>query len=165
MSQPTNPPWTLRYDAVEDDRVQVHRIVEATGFFSPAEVDVAVELVDERLRRGDASGYYFVFAERDGTAAGYACYGPIAGTTASFDLFWIAVHPRWQGAGLGRLLLAESERLIARAGGRRVYIETSQRAQYVPTRSFYERGGYSLEAILKDFYAPGDDKAIFVKAF
>ena len=164
MSQTANPPWTLRYEVVADDRVQVRRIVEATGFFSPAEVEVALELVDERLRRGDASGYYFVFAQRGGPAAGYACYGPIAGTTASFDLYWIAVHPASQGAGLGRLLLAESERLIAGAGGRRVYIETSHRAQYVSTRAFYERNGYHLEAILKDFYAPGDDKAIFVKA-
>ena len=160
----TNPDWTLRYDVVEDDRMRVRRLVESTGFFSPAEVDVAVELVQERLRLGEESGYYFAFAQRDGETTGYACYGPIAGTVASFDLFWMAVHPSAQGAGLGRLLLAESERLIGRAGGRRVYIETSHRAQYAPTRAFYVRGGYFLEAILKDFYAPGDDKAIFVKA-
>jgi ribosomal protein S18 acetylase RimI-like enzyme len=164
MCQAPDPGWTFRHEVVAADRLRVRRLVESTGFFSPSEVDVAVDLVEERLRRGEAGGYYFVFAERDGQTAGYACYGPIAGTAASFDLYWIAVHPSAQGAGLGRLLLAESERRIGLAGGRRVYIETSHRAQYVPTRAFYERGGYDLEAILKDFYAPGDDKAIYVKA-
>jgi hypothetical protein len=45
-----------------------------------------------------------------------------------------------------------------------VYIETSNRPQYVPTRAFYERCGYECEAVLKEFYGPGDDKVIFAKA-
>ena len=47
---------TLRYDVIEADFTRVREIVESTGFFHPSEVDVAVELVEERLRRGDASG-------------------------------------------------------------------------------------------------------------
>ena len=49
------------------------------------------------------------------------------------------------------------------AGGRRLYAETSGRAQYRPTRRFYRRAGFRREARLRDFYAPGDDKLIFVK--
>jgi ribosomal protein S18 acetylase RimI-like enzyme len=157
-------PWSFRYDATPADRDAVRRIVESTGFFNPDEAAVAVELVDERLARGPASGYQFVFAERDAQVRGYTCYGHVAGTAASFDLYWIAVDAPARRGGLGRLLLAESERLIREAGGQRVYIETSNRSQYVSTRGFYERCGYRLEAVLKDFYAPGDDKAIYVKA-
>jgi GNAT superfamily N-acetyltransferase len=142
----------------------VRRIVESTGFFYPAECDVAVELVEERLAKGEASGYYFVFAELDGRPAAYACYGPIACTVGSFDLFWIAVDQEHQRVGLGRRVLEESERLIRAAGGRRVYIETSNRAQYQPTRTFYERCGYHCEAVLKEFYGAGDDKVVYVKA-
>lgn len=157
-------PWSFRYDVTPADRDVVRAIVESTGFFHEAEVAVAVELVDERLAKGRGSGYHFVFAERDGRTGGYACYGHIAGTAASFDLYWIAVEASLQRAGLGRVLMAEAERLIRAAGGQRVYAETSNRAQYAPTRRFYERCGYRLEAVLKDFYAPGDDKAIYVKA-
>ncbi len=157
-------PWTFRYEATPADRHAVRKIVESTGFFNAAEVAIAVELVDERLAKGPASGYHFVFADRDGRTEGYASYGPIAGTAASYDLYWIAVEASLHRAGLGRTLLAESERLIREAGGRRVYIETSNRDQYVPTRKFYDRCGYQLEALLKDFYGPGDDKAIYVKA-
>lgn len=156
-------PITFRYEATPADRQHVRRIVESTGFFSPAEVGVAVELVDERLAKGPASGYYFIFAEQAGQVLGYSCYGPIAGTADSFDLFWIAVDNHLRSKGLGRQLMAESERLIARAGGRGVYVETSDRPQYQPTRSFYERFGYSRAATLADFYGPGDAKVIYIK--
>lgn len=153
----------FRYDVSPADRVAVRAVVESTGFFSPAEADVAVELVDERLAKGPASGYEFAFAEEGGELLGYSCFGPIAATEASFDLYWIAVAKNRQHAGIGRALVAESERLIRAAGGRRVYVETSGRRQYEPTRAFYQRNGYQIEAVLDDFYAPGDGKVILVK--
>jgi GNAT superfamily N-acetyltransferase len=154
----------FRDRVVPEDRLAVRRIVESTGFFRPDEVDVAVELVDERLAKGDASGYYFLFAEEADRAIGYACYGPIACTVGSYDLFWIAVDRDQQGRGLGRRLVEESERRIRDRGGRRVYVETSGRPQYLPTRQFYERCDYQTAAILPDFYDAGDDKVILVKA-
>jgi GNAT superfamily N-acetyltransferase len=146
-----------------EDRQAVRAILDSTGFFYPEEVGVAVELVDERLARGEASGYHFEFAEIGGQVAGYTCYGPIACTKASFDLYWIGVHQEHRRAGLGRLLLARAEEAIRRLGGQRVYAETSSRAQYEPTRRFYLACGYRLEAQLEDFYGPGDGKSIFLK--
>jgi ribosomal protein S18 acetylase RimI-like enzyme len=138
--------------------------VERTGFFRPDEVDVAVELVDERLKCGTTSGYHFVFAEVDGVAVGYACYGPIACTVASFDLYWIAVDPSYQGKGLGGLLMDAAGEKIAEAGGQRVYIDTSGQPKYAITRRFYERHGFRCEARLVDFYATGDDRLVYAKA-
>jgi ribosomal protein S18 acetylase RimI-like enzyme len=154
----------FRDQVAPDDRLAVRQIVESTGFFRPDEVDVAVELVDERLAKGEPSGYSFLFAEEAGRTIGYACFGPIACTVGSYDLYWIAVDRDQQGRGLGRLLVAESERRIRQRGGRRVYIETSGRPQYLPTRRFYERCDYHTAAILPDFYDTGDDKVILVKA-
>jgi ribosomal protein S18 acetylase RimI-like enzyme len=105
-----------------------------------------------------------VCAERGGRLVGYTCYGLIAATEGSYDLYWIAVEAARQRAGIGAAVLAETERLIRAAGGRRIYAETSGRSEYVPTRGFYERNGYAEEARLKDFYRPGDDKVIYVKA-
>jgi D-alanine-D-alanine ligase len=154
---------TFRDTVTPDDERAVREIVASTGFFTSAEIDVAVELVHERLTRGAASGYFILLAEMGGQTAGYACYGPIACTVGSFDLYWIAVRRDFQHHGLGRLLMHESEARIAGAAGRRIYIETSSRAQYDPTRRFYERCGYRVEAVLKDFYTPGDDKVVYSK--
>lgn len=156
-------PFVFRYEALPSDMPAVGKIVSSTGFFNSAEVEIAVELVQERLASGAASGYYFVFAEEAGRVLGYTSYGPIAGTAESFDLYWIAIHRDRQGRGLGRVLMTETERLIRKKGGRRVYAETSGRPQYEPTRIFYERLGFARETQLRDFYAPGDDKVFYVK--
>lgn len=152
---------TFRHTPCPEDRDAIRGIVASTGFFTDAEVDVAVELIDERLTRGEASGYHFVFAEENDETIGYACYGPIACTVGSYDLYWIAVDNAHRGQGHGRRILAEAEQCMAAAGARRIYIETSGREQYAPTRTFYEHCGYRLEATLNDFYAPGDPKLIY----
>ncbi len=154
----------LRDTVRATDVAAVRSIVTSTGFFAPHEIDIAAELVEERLARGVASGYYFVFADAGGEPIGYACYGPIACTIGGFDLYWIAVTAAARRQGLGRRLLAEVERRVTSAGGRQLYIETSSRPLYEPTRRFYERCGYATAACLADFYSPGDAKVIFVKA-
>lgn len=154
---------TYRQEVTQADAQNVRKIVESSGFFSPEEIEIAVELVEERLSKGIRSGYHFIFAEQGSEVVGYTCFGPIAGTKASYDLYWIAVQTNLRGIGIGRELLARTEQEIARQGGRRIYIETSSREKYAPTRSFYRRCGYEQEALLKDFYFPGDGKVIFVK--
>ncbi len=158
-------PDLIRYRkrVTQTDAEHVRGIVESSGFFNPEEVGIAVELLEERLSKGIRSGYEFLFTEQGGRVVGYSCFGHIAGTRASYDLYWIAVHEDVRGQGMGKKLLARTEQEIARRGGRRIYIETSSREQYAPTRAFYLRCGYQQEALLKDFYFPGDSKVIYVK--
>lgn len=163
VPQLTPDPFTLRTSPRPTDAIDIRRIVAATGLFRPPEIDVAVELVETRLAKGAASGYEFVFAEQRGQVVGYACFGKNTLTVSSFDLYWIAVEPQLHGQGVGRLLLAEVEKQIVSAGGTRIYIETSHRPDYVATRGFYERCGYTLATVLDDYYAPGDSKAVYVK--
>jgi D-alanine-D-alanine ligase len=153
----------FRQQVTAGDVQQVRQISESTGFFFDFEVDVAVSLIEERLNQGEASGYHFVFAEQNGRTVGYSCFGPIPCTQGSFDLYWLAVRDECRRHGIGRQLMAESERIIAAMGGRLVFLETASKEQYKPTREFYNRNNYAVEAVLKDFYAPGDDKVIFVK--
>jgi len=163
-SSPASLPITYREKTRHADILSVGQIVSSSGFFSEAEVEVAVQLVEESLIQGsERSGYHFLFAELCDEVAGYTCYGPIPFTESSYDLYWIAVQDRFRGHGLGRDLLARTERLIAARQGRRVYVETSSREQYRPTRKFYEACGYRLEAVLQQFYSPHDDKMIYLK--
>lgn len=155
----------IRTEAHEGDRAAVARLAESTGFFRADEIAVAVELVEDRLRHGAASGYEFVLVDDiSGNLVGFANFGPIACTLGSFDLYWIVVAPNRQGKGVGRTLLAEAERRARAMGARRMYIETSSLVKYEPTRRFYTRAGYMLEARLAEFYAPGDDKLIFARS-
>ena len=64
-----------------------------------------------------------------------------------------AGHRRWAGGAL----VADMERAIAAAGGRRVRVETSVEEAYGAARSFYQRQGYLEVGRIPDFYKPGDD--------
>lgn len=154
----------LRPYLKNSDLPAIRSLVEETRMFSCAEVELATELVGEFLSRGMISGYRFTVAENDGRVIGYACFGAIPCTVASYDLYWIAVLPSEQHSGIGKQLLVNVERRIAENGGTRVYVDTSGRDAYIPTRAFYERMGYIQAAFLPDFYAPGDAKVIYVKS-
>ena len=66
--------------------------------------------------------------------------------------------------GLGSLLLAEMDRRIA-GRVKRLFVETSGRADYAPMRAFYERHGYRMLDRLPDHFAPGDDLVRLVREF
>jgi GNAT superfamily N-acetyltransferase len=152
-----------REEPRSSDANTVKDIIASSGFFSKEEIEVAVELVEERLHKGLSSGYYFIFAEMDEQVIGYSCFGPIPCTTESYDIYWIAVREGLRGSGLGREILERVEPRIRSMGGKRIYVETSSRAQYEPTRSFYMRCGYKEAATLEHFYSLGDHKVIFLK--
>ena len=154
----------FRSDVIIDDQQNVADIVSSTGYFYQDEIDIAIELVTERLQKGPVSGYHFIFAEVGDLTVAYTCFGPIPATKFSYDLYWIVVHSDWRGKGVGKLLLEKSEETIDNLGGKRIYVETSGRDQYAPTRAFYLKCGYKEEAVLPDFYAPGDAKHVFVKS-
>jgi acetoin utilization deacetylase AcuC-like enzyme/GNAT superfamily N-acetyltransferase len=152
-----------RSAVMADDVGRVRSLVVSTGFFSAAEVEIAGELVTERLAKGVRSGYHFILAERGSGLVAYACYGPIDGTQTSFDLYWIAVAPEEQRKGLGVQVFNRAEAAMRKAGARHIYADTSSSDHYAPTRGFYQRMGFCEEARLPDFYGPGDGKVIYVK--
>jgi ribosomal protein S18 acetylase RimI-like enzyme len=154
---------TFRTNPKKEDIENIREIVKSTGFFYEHEVEIAVELIEERMHKGIKSGYHFIFAEVDGKTAGYSCYGHIATTKSNHDLYWIVTHNDFRGKGIGKKLLEETYKEVRAMGGTALYAETSGRDHYAPTRHFYNSNGYSLEATLKDFYDEGDDKLVYVK--
>jgi len=157
------PKIKFRQNVKPEDIEHVREIVVSTGFFYDFEIPVAVELVEDRIAEGEESGYFFIFAEVEGKTVSYSCYGPIAGTDAGYDLYWIVTHNDYRGLGIGKKLLDETHKVVKNRGGRYIIAETSSLEKYTPTRQFYEKNNYDKEAIIKDFYLTGDDKVIYVK--
>ena len=58
---------------------------------------------------------------------------------------------------------AATERRIASQGGERVWVETGGKPLYAPTRAFYAACGYAVAGELRDYYARGDAKVVYVK--
>jgi len=156
-------PIAFRAEPVEEDKGEIRSLLQSSGFFHRWEIDVAIELIDDRLAKGAASEYLFLFAESAGKVAGYACYGPVTMAKGRFELYWIAVDAARRGQGIGRLLLGRAEAHMRELGGKYVYSETSSREVYRPTREFYRKQGFREVARVPLFYADDDDKVILMK--
>ena len=143
-------------------RERLVEILQATGVFAQAEIDVALELFDDGMRSAESYELIGAFDEH-GALQGYACWGPTPATDRGYDLYWIAVDPRAHGGGYGRALMSAVEHLLRKRGARLLVAETSSREVYAQTRAFYERGGYVERARVRAFYAVDDDRVIFSK--
>ena len=152
----------LRHLSVTD-RGRIEEITRAVGLFREDEILVALEVFDEAMATGPGGSYNVLGAEAEGRLAGWICWGPTPCTLGTYDLYWMAVDPALQGAGLGTALIAEMERRL-QGEARLIVVETAGRSDYQATRRFYQARGYRAVATIPDFYAAGDDQVVFVKA-
>ncbi len=155
--------YTFRYEPQKTDLVQIKEILKVSGFFKESEVEIALSLFEDKINNKETSTYQFVILEDKDKILGYSCFGFIDGTETSFDLYWIAVNQNLKRKGFGTIILKETERIIKSNEGFHIYIETSSTPLYKPTRQFYEKNSYKIEARIKDFYDINDDKIIYSK--
>ncbi|MCB1246378.1 MAG: GNAT family N-acetyltransferase, partial [Acidimicrobiia bacterium] len=81
----------------------------------------------------------FVISDGDGGHAGYAIVG--YGHAISY-LQRVAVHPDWQGRGMGRSLIRSAARSARRAGSKALLLNTQ--ASNTPAITLYHSEGYVL---------------------
>ena len=143
------------------DRRRIEEITRAVSVFRDDEVPVALEVFDGAV--AGSPDYVALGATVDEWLVGWICWGPTPCTFGTYDLYWMAVDPAAQAAGIGTALLREMEGRLA-GSARLIVVETAGRPDYRPTRAFYEARGYRKAAIIPDFYAPGDDQVVYVKA-
>ncbi|HEX6669781.1 MAG TPA: GNAT family N-acetyltransferase [Gemmatimonadales bacterium] len=142
------------------DRRRIEEITRAVRVFRDDELPVALEVFDGAV--AGSPDYTALGAVLDGRLVGWICWGPTPCTLGTYDLYWMAVDPAAQGAGIGSVLLRAMEGRLA-GSARLIVVETAGRPDYRPTRSFYEARGYRRAAVIPDFYAPGDDQVVYLK--
>ncbi len=109
-----------------------------TRAFTSAEIDVAMELIDIVLKDQTQKDYQiYCMGDDQDRVIGYLCYGPTPMTQGTFDLYWIAVDPDFQGKGVGSKLLGFLEEVVKGRGGRMILADTSTIPHYEKTQKFY----------------------------
>jgi GNAT superfamily N-acetyltransferase len=140
-------------------------LARETGVFKPHEIVALQEVLDDYHGESQGEGHFCVTYEDNGEILGFAYYAPASMTVCSWYLYWIAVKKDTQAKGVGGRLLAHVEEDIrARQKEAVLFIETSSLPHYELTRRFYLKKGYGQDAVLHDYYAPGDDMVVFRKA-
>jgi len=146
------------------DRAAVCRILQACGAFTPEEVAVALELVDDAIVRGGEGDYRAFVADRVDEVRGYVCIGKTPMTATTWHLYWLCVDPEAWGRGVERALQAYVESFVRRSGGERLVLEASSQPGYRRARRFYEANGYRQVGCIPDFYKANDDCLVYCKA-
>ncbi len=153
MIRPTTP----------DDTPSLLHLAEGTGVFKPMEIEALREVLDDYHAENAGQGHRAVTCEEAGRAVGFAYYAPAAMTDRAWHLYWIAVARDVQARGTGATLLRHAEDDARGRGARMLFIETSSLPHYERTRRFYLKLGYEQTAVVRDFYADGDDMVVFRK--
>lgn len=139
-------------------------LAAGTGMFKKLEIEVLGELLRDWHASLATEGHLCrTLREADGTPVGFVYYAPAVMTKGTWHLYWLVVDKNAQGRGLGRRMVRHAEADARKLGAHHLLAETSGTARYAPTRAFYDKVGYSVEARVRDFYAPGDDQVIYRK--
>jgi ribosomal protein S18 acetylase RimI-like enzyme len=146
-----------------EDREQIIRLVRATKNFSDAEILIAEELIDICTGQPEQKDYFAFVSEVSDQVAGFLLLGPTPATTGTYDMYWIAVDPEFQGQGIAQELDAYAVRFVKEHGGYLLIAETSSQPSYERTRAFYIKQHYEVLAQIRDYYKPDDDLVIFGK--
>ena len=133
------------------DRSELERITRAVGVFKEYEIPIALEVFDAAIKPGQTD-YEATAAEVEGRFAGWAAWGLRPCTEGAWDLYWIAVDPALQGAGIGSTILEDLE-LRLRGRARLLVVETGGRSAYDATRAFYLAKGYEVVASTPEEFA------------
>ncbi len=141
-----------------DDLSAVSSILDATELF-PSEM--LANMAEPFLSGADP--HIWLTACEGHDVLGFAYCEPERMTDGTYNLLAIAVDPERQSGGIGRLIVAAVEQAVTDLGGRVLLVETSSLAEYERTRSFYDQLGYGREAVIREFYAKGEDKLVFWK--
>jgi ribosomal protein S18 acetylase RimI-like enzyme len=150
--------------ASPEDTPALVRMADETGFFRPIEIEALQEVLDDWHAANRADGHRCDVWLEGGEPIGFVYFAPAPMTDRTWQLWWIVVRTDQQGRGLGSAMLRHAEAEIREANGRVLFIETGSIEKYEPTRRFYLKHGYDLNAELKDFYMEGDSMIVFRKA-
>lgn len=134
-------------------------VLEGTGLFPPEMLPTMVE----PYLSGGTSEDLWLTCEDGGTAIGFCYAAPEQLADGTWNMLAVAVLPARQSEGVGAALVDELETILCGGGQRLLIADTSGTDVYRRTRAFYRKDGYTEEARIRDFWAPGDDKVTFWK--
>lgn len=140
------------------DLPAIARVLEDTELF-PAEM--LEGMMTPFFQEPDTQDKWLVCQNDDGHVTGFSFVRPEPLTEGVWNLLAIGFREAYKGQGHGATLVAEIEKSLANE--RLLIVETSSLPMFSATCAFYEKCGYVREAVIRNYWAPDDDKIIFVK--
>lgn len=152
MIRPTKP----------EDQAAIIQLATASGLFEPSQTEELAQLLEQFHATEDSHEIWLT--DDDDGPVGVAYLAPERMTEGTWNLYLIAIHPARQRQGRGEAFLDHIQKLLCQRGERILLVETSGTEDFDYVRAFYRKSGFSEEARIREFYAPGVDKVVYRKA-
>ena len=140
------------------DLADIRHVLDTSGLFPS---DMLADMAEPFLN-GEAPCSWLV-ALREGRTIAFAYCKPEQMTEGTYNLLAIAVDSDHQRSGAGAALVRHLESVLRQGDGRLLLVETSTDSDQDGARAFYAKEGFTEEARIRDFYAPGQTKVVFWK--
>ncbi len=134
-------------------------VIESNGLFPPELLD---DMTADYLAKNNDTDHWITYLVGQPVAVAY--FAPERMTSGTYNLYLIAVDVEHQGTGIGAQLMTYIEQFLRQRGDRILIVETSGFDAFEGARAFYLKCGYTQEARIREFYAPGEDKIVFWKS-
>ena len=143
----------------KEDLPALKAVIDSSELF-PSDL---LEQMTESYFSETNSNDLWITVEKNNTPIAVAYCAPEKMTDGTYNLYLIAVHKSYQGRGIGAQIMSYFETLLTEKGIRILIVETSGLPSFELTRKFYDKLGYTREAVIREFYERGDDKVVFLK--
>lgn len=135
-------------------------IIESSGQFDSDGLAHVRSTLEQHLKGG---GEDMWLTADDSEPVGVAYCAPEALTEGTWNLLMLWTRKDRAGQGHGSALVKTIEHELAARGARLLIVETSGLPDFETARAFYTKLGFEQEAMIKNFFAAGDDKLIYTK--
>ena len=110
----------------ESEYDQLINLALETGLWQVEEAELLLgSTLKEALQDTLPANHFVMALDSDEELAGWTYFAESGHSPGVWDVWWIGVHPKFQGQGLGRTMLMRIEELIKEKNGRLIIIETS----------------------------------------
>ena len=152
---------SFRNKLVKTDPEVIRQIAASTGFFDRQDVQINVEIAENLLNQKD-SEHKFLFADYMDKTVAYVCYGEAPDAKeGTYEIYWLSTLNEYRGLGIGRNLINKLITKLRKKGAKKIYVKTDSKDQYAPTRRFYNKCGFKLQAVLPGYYDDNDNCCIY----
>ena len=124
--------------------------------------DLLDDMMSDYLHNSESEDIWFADTE-GGKPISIGYCAPEKMTEGTYNLYAIGVINDIQAKGVGGKMMSFIENHLRDNGHRILIVDTSGTPEFKSSREFYTKLGYTKEAVIRDFWAEGDDKVVFCK--
>jgi ribosomal protein S18 acetylase RimI-like enzyme len=134
-------------------------VIDSSELFPSEYLD---EMIADYFNNSESQEIWFTYVDKNKPVAIGYCV-PEKLTDGTYNLLAIGVDRSNQRTGIASEMMIYIEHYLKNKNARILIVETSSDDAQTGARNFYQKIGYTREAVIRDFWKEGEDKIVYWK--